>query len=158
MHPKFIKPKLFEDDRGFFTEEFSTRDSDFRIKQVNRSFNHKKGTIRGLHFQYPKEQAKLIRCIKGQILDVSINLQTKEIFAYYLSKNDMLLVPRGYAHSYVALKDDTEVVYYVDRLFRPDQSKGILWSSVPCAWPEINIISEQDKNWPTMEEVCKSFS
>jgi dTDP-4-dehydrorhamnose 3,5-epimerase len=163
-----VKPRLFGDERGFFMETFTKKDfEEARIKMDIIQINHSrssKGVLRGLHFQRnPHEQAKLVRCLRGEILDVAVDIRagSKTYGKYYsinLSESNryMLYVPRGFAHGFLALSDLVEVEYAVDNSYAPSHEGGIIWNDpeLGIRWPIDNpLLSEKDKKWPTLREL-----
>jgi dTDP-4-dehydrorhamnose 3,5-epimerase len=134
-----IEPQLFKDDRGFFYESYNKKklDKNFNIMfvQDNESISNK-GVIRGLHFQKPPyAQTKLIRCVSGKILDVVVDLRKNsktygKSFSIELStkNNKQLLVPKGFAHGFQVLSNETIVNYKVDKYYNPDSDSGIIWN------------------------------
>jgi len=167
-----VKPKVFGDDRGFFLESFSRRDFEsagieMEIVQINHS-SSVKGVLRGLHFQYrPFQQAKLVRCIRGEILDVAVGIRPGSAsfgkhFPVNLSESNrfMLYIPRGFAHGFVVLSDTAEVEYAVDNVYSPDHEGGIIWNDPDLAirWPvEKTILSEKDRKWPLLRDIRDSL-
>lgn len=167
-----IKPKVFGDGRGFFLESFSRRDFEtagirMEIAQINHS-SSVKGVLRGLHFQnHPYQQAKLVRCIRGEILDVGVDITPNSPnyarhFSASLSDANrfMLYVPRGFAHGFVVLSDTAEVEYAVDNLYAPDHEGGIIWNDpdLGIKWPvEKPVLSEKDKKWPLLRDIKDSL-
>jgi len=164
-----INPKVFKDERGFFLEVYEKSAFEkFGIKemvQVNHS-KSKHNTLRGLHFQRePFSQAKIVRCIKGQILDVAVDLRKKSsYFGRYLAielteeNKKMLYIPRGFAHGFLVLSDFAEVMYMVDNVYAPDYESGLLWNDpdVNIQWPNNNpILSQKDQKLPTLRELIK---
>nr|WP_297480734.1 dTDP-4-dehydrorhamnose 3,5-epimerase [Thermococcus sp.] len=165
-----IKPRVFEDDRGFFMETY--KKPDFEKAGIKGEFiqdNHsrsKYGVLRGLHFQRePYAQAKIVRVIRGVIYDVAVDLRRDSpTFGKYieviLSEHNkwQLYIPRGFAHGFVVLSDVAEVVYKVDNVYAPDYEGGIIWNDPELGinWPVDNpIVSEKDKKWPTLKEAIK---
>lgn len=154
-----IKPKVFEDDRGFFLEtykkdEFIKNGIKFDFIQENHS-KSKKGVIRGLHFQKePYVQAKLVRCIKGEIFDVAVDIRKgSTTYGKYVSallsedNKQMLFIPRGFAHGFQALSDEAEIIYKIDNIYAPDSESGIIYNdkSIEIRWPLKNpILSNKD--------------
>jgi dTDP-4-dehydrorhamnose 3,5-epimerase len=132
------------------------------LVQSNLSFNPTKGTLRGLHYQVvPYQEAKLVRCTRGAIYDVILDLREhspafRQWFGVKLTDEDytMLYVPEGFAHGYQTLKDNTEVAYNVSQFYVPDAERGIRWDdpSLNIEWPETEarIISKKDQLWPTL--------
>ncbi|MGC9079501.1 MAG: dTDP-4-dehydrorhamnose 3,5-epimerase [Nanopusillaceae archaeon] len=162
-----IKPKKFEDERGFFMELFKDQDIkniiNFNIVQVNLS-RSKYGVLRGLHFQKGDyAQAKIVTCIRGIIFDVAVDLRKNsptfgKWVGYILSEYNryMLYIPRGFAHGFLVLSDFAEVLYFVDNIYSPRDEGGLIWNDkdVNISWPIDNpILSEKDKKWPTLKEL-----
>jgi dTDP-4-dehydrorhamnose 3,5-epimerase len=162
-----IELERIEDNRGFFArswckKEFEAHGLNHDLVQSNVSFNHRKGTLRGLHYQVaPYQETKLVRCTRGAIFDVIIDLRTHSptrnqwIGVKLTDENDtMLYVPEGFAHGYQTLKDNTEVAYHTSQFYAPDAERGIRWDdpSVKIEWPETDerIISDKDLLWPTL--------
>jgi dTDP-4-dehydrorhamnose 3,5-epimerase len=160
-----VEPQKYEDERGYFARvfcenEFKSLGFKLNMVQSNISLSYKKGTIRGLHYQAdPHAEVKLIRCIKGSIFDVIIDLRPhSSTYKQWLgmelnsSNGQMLLIPENFAHGYQSLMDHTEVFYQVSQFYTPDAEKGIRWDDTAfnIQWPEMvhPIISEKDKSWP----------
>lgn len=134
-----ITPKLFTDDRGFLYESYNLKTLNkivcVNFVQDNES-KSKKGVIRGLHFQAPPfEQTKLVRCVSGKVLDVSVDLRknSKTFGKYYAieisSKNKkQVLIPKGFAHGFQVLSDEAIVHYKVDKFYNPSSESGIIWN------------------------------
>ena len=165
-----IKPKVFEDERGFFMETY--KKSDFERTGIKVEFvqdNHsrsKYGVLRGLHFQKePYAQAKIVRCIKGVIYDVAVDLrQNSQTFGKYIAmilsefNRYMLYIPRGFAHGFLVLSDEAEVIYKVDNEYAPEYESGLIWNDpdVGIDWPIDNpILSPKDQKWPTLKELIE---
>ena len=166
LHGAFIiEPELIEDERGFFSrafyqEEFRKHNLNANIAQCNISFNAKKGTLRGMHYQdEPHDEAKLVRCTRGSVFDVIIDLRPrsssfKNWFSVVLSSWNriMLYIPEGVAHGFQTLEDDTEVFYQMSEVYYPDFARGVRWNDpvFGIKWPSVNkrIISERDKSYP----------
>lgn len=170
-----LKPNLFEDNRGYFKAIITSDLQELGFKevvQINESKSNK-GTIRGLHFQKnPYGQAKVVRCISGKVLDVVVDLRVNS--STYLKwdsvlltpeNHNMLFVPRGFAHGFVALEDDTKFEYYIDNVYNKDSEAGIIWndSDINIDWKfkeygiENPIFSEKDKLHPTIKESPEYF-
>ena len=159
-----IEPKILTDERGAFTrifcqKEFKEHGLDPNISQCNISFNTKKFTLRGMHFQTgPYSEAKLIRCSRGLIYDVIVDLRpTSSTFMAWISvevseKNrKMVYGPKGFAHGFQTLMDNTEVIYQMSEFYYPDNSSGLRWNdpSIKIDWPKKPIvISSKDQNFP----------
>jgi dTDP-4-dehydrorhamnose 3,5-epimerase len=167
-----ITPQVFADSRGFFQESFNkARFDKFGISndfiQDNHSFSLQKGTIRGFHFQTnPKAQSKLVRCVKGSILDVVVDIQPssknfRKYIAVELSDSNFrqIYVPKGYAHAFCTLMDDVHVCYKVDEYYSVENNAGILWNDpeINFSWPtQKPILSDQDQKWPKLADFLKS--
>jgi len=166
-----IKPRVFGDNRGFFLESFSKKDFDLAgIKMDVIQTNHSRsvaGVLRGLHFQAPPyEQAKLVRCIRGEVFDVAADIRPSSVsFGHYFSADLsgsnklMLYVPRGFAHGFVVLSDIAEVEYAVDNLYSPSHEGGVIWNDtdLDIKWPvEKPILSEKDRNLPALRNLEES--
>ena len=157
-----------EDERGFFArswdkQEFESNGLDSNLSQCNISFNKKKGTIRGMHFQRkPYEEAKLIHCVKGSIFDVIIDLRKdsdgfKKWISIELNEQNyrMLYVPEGFAHGFQTLEDNTEVFYQMTQCYMPEVAKGIRWNDTQfnIDWPiKFPILSEKDKGYSDFKD------
>lgn len=152
------------DDRGFFARtwcqnEFEQHGLVARIVQVNMSSNHKKGTLRGMHYQLaPHSETKLVRCTKGGIYDVIIDLRPDSPsylrwIGVELTEDNyrMLYVPEGFAHGFQTLADNTEVTYQVSAFYTPGAERGARYNDPRFAieWPlPVAVISEKDAAWP----------
>jgi dTDP-4-dehydrorhamnose 3,5-epimerase len=159
-----IEAELIEDQRGFFARTFCRREFEARglnpnIVQCSISFNLKKGTLRGMHFQAaPYGEAKLVRCTMGAIYDVVIDLRAdsptfKEWTAIELTAENrrMLYVPEWFAHGFQTLKDNTEVLYHMSEFYRPDSTRGLRWNDPEFGirWPvPVTVVSVKDSNYP----------
>lgn len=164
---RVIEPQVFEDDRGFFMETYvqdnfveAGIEADFIQENHSRS---QEDVLRGLHYQKGEHaQAKLVRCTRGKILDVAVDLRRDadtfgDHVAIDLSEENrrMLFIPRGFAHGFLTLSDVAEVQYKVDTEYAPDYEEGIIWddSEVGIKWPvEEPVLSEKDQNWLTLKE------
>ena len=170
---KIIKPRVFCDDRGFFYETISVKNLDkqginFSVIQENCAYSIKKGTIRGLHFQNnPKAQAKIVRCVKGSVMDYAIDLRKgsptylKHVKVLLSEENKLqLYIPRGFAHGVISLEDDTMIEYFADNEYSPENDRSIRYCD-----PDINIdwqideliLSEKDKNAKLISESDCNF-
>lgn len=152
-----------QDDRGFFSRlfcinEFENKKLKHNFVQINNSFNKHKGTLRGLHYQLlPKTETKLIRCIKGSIFDVFIDLRPdSSSYGNYKSvvlserNKTMAYIPDGFAHGFITLEDETEIIYFSSEFYEPSLERGIKFNdpSFNIEWPDDpKIISEKDANW-----------
>jgi dTDP-4-dehydrorhamnose 3,5-epimerase len=158
-----VEPERREDERGFFARtwcqhEFIAHGLDANLVQCNISFNDKKGTLRGMHIQLPPcSETKLVRCTKGIIYDVIVDLRLEsENFlqwtAVELSADNCkaLYIPKGFAHGFQTLEDNTEVYYQMSEFYAPEYARGFRWNdpSFKIEWPEsINAISERDQTY-----------
>lgn len=160
-----IEPEKFDDERGFFArsfsqKEFSEHGTSAHLVESNISFNKKKNTIRGMHFQSaPHAQAKLVRCTQGAIYDAMIDLRPDSptyrqwVAEELTAKNRrMLYVPEGFAHGFQTLEDDTEVFYQVSDYYAPGTAGGVRWDdpAFDIRWPETEqvILNERDRTYP----------
>ena len=160
-----IEPEKRTDERGFFARvwcrrEFEAHGLAKNIVQSNVSVSKKAGTLRGMHYQEaPFEETKLIRCTKGAICDVIIDLRpTSSTYTQWIAEEltednyRMLYVPEGFAHGFQSLTDNVEVFYHVSQFYTPESERGIRWNDplFGIQWPEVTsrIISEKDRNWP----------
>ena len=166
-----IDLELREDDRGFFARSFDS--SEFAaaglepvVDQCNISGNHKAGTLRGMHFQIaPHPEAKLVRCIRGRLLDVIVDMRPEsptrlQHVAVELSAENRrsFYVPPYFAHAYLTLEDDTEVMYQVSGSYEPTAERGLRWNDplLGIEWPiEVTTISAKDASWPLLSESCQ---
>jgi dTDP-4-dehydrorhamnose 3,5-epimerase len=160
-----IEPELREDERGFFARawcqrEFTTHGLNARLVQANLSYNRVRGTLRGLHYQLaPHQEVKLIRCCRGAIFDVAVDLRPHS--PTYLrwigveltaANRKMLYVPEDFAHGFQTLEDDTEVFYQVSEFYAPGAECGARWDdpAFGIRWPDVpaRILSAKDQSWP----------
>lgn len=156
------------DHRGFFartwdSKEFEQHNLNSNLVQCNVSFSKKRGTLRGMHYQTkPFEESKLIRCTKGKIFDVIIDLRSssktyKKWFGIELSEENykMLFVPEGFAHGFQSLEDNTEIIYQVSEFYTPQSELGVHWndSTFDIKWPlDEKIITDKDNSWKPFDE------
>lgn len=164
-----VKPKVFGDNRGFFMEAY--KKSDFVAHGIDVEFNQDnhskstKGVLRGLHYQEaPFGQAKLVRCSKGRIYDVAVDIRKgSKTFGKYVKvelseeNKHMLFIPEGFAHGFVVLSDEAELLYKASGEYAPQADRGVLWSDkdINIDW-EIDfepILSEKDRVQPTLKEI-----
>ena len=160
-----IEPELLTDERGFFArswcqKEFIEFGLNPNLVQCNISFNHKKGTLRGMHYQAkPHEEAKLVRCTMGAIYDVIIDLRPesstfKQWVAVELTAENrkMLYIAEGIAHGFQTLEDNTEVFYQMSEFYYPESATGVRWNdpAFGIEWPSTQevIISDKDQSYP----------
>ena len=153
-----------EDERGFFARswcrrEFEAHGLNPNLAQCNISFNTKKGTMRGMHFQAePFEEAKLVRCTMGSLYDVIVDLRQdspnyrKHLSIILTSDNrTMLYVPERFAHGFLTLDDNTEIFYQIWEFYVPKYARGFRWNdpAFGIEWPsEVKIMSDRDRNYP----------
>ena len=168
-----VEPKVFGDDRGFFMESWSEREFEkaglhYTFVQDNHSSSAVKGTLRGIHFQRgDKSQAKLVRCVRGAVLDVAVDLRPgspayKKWVAVELSEGNkrQILIPRGFGHGFVTLTDDVEFLYKADNPYAPEADGGIRWNDpdIRVDWGiEAPILSEKDKKSPFLKDAVTGF-
>jgi len=160
-----IDLEMIEDSRGFFArawdqKEFAEQGLETTIVACNMSFNVKRGTLRGMHLQRPpREEVKVVRCIRGALYDVIIDLRDdsptyKRWIGVELTAENrsMLYVPRGFAHGYQTLADDTEALYLVSDFYDPGAESGVRWDdpAFEIEWPlgRPTEISDKDRSWP----------
>lgn len=163
-----IDLKRIGDERGFFARawcraELADAGVEATVVQANIGYCAQRGTLRGLHYQKaPHEEQKWIRCVRGSVFDVIVDLRQdsptyRKWLGVELSAEDrrMLYVPKGFAHGYLSLEDDCEVLYMVSEYYAPDHEAGIRWDDPAFGinWPvnEELILSEKDRNWPDFE-------
>ena len=167
-----IEPRLFKDERGFFYESFNKNNLDKIVNivfvQDNESKSYK-GLIRGLHFQAPPfEQAKLVRCVSGNILDVALDLRTNsktygKSFSIELSSknNKQLFIPKGFAHGFQVLSETAIVNYKVDNFYNSESESGIIWNdkdlSIDWNYDIKPILSEKDLNLDLFKNLKSLF-
>ncbi len=163
-----IEPEIFADERGFFARSFSKQEFEehginTRTAECHISFNKKRYTLRGLHFQAdPFAQAKLVRCTRGAIFDVIVDLRRdsptfKQWFGQELTAENrlMLYVPAGFAHGYQTLEDNSEMYYQVSEFYEPASCGGVRWNdpAFGIRWPAMDgvILNERDQSYPDFE-------
>jgi dTDP-4-dehydrorhamnose 3,5-epimerase len=161
-----IEPGFFEDERGFVAPSYSLREFEEHglttcFVENNISYNHRRGTLRGLHFQAaPYGQAKLIRCTRGAIFDVAVDLRPasptfSKWVGFELTAENRLMayLPGDMAHGFQTLEDSTEVFYQVSEYYRPEANRGWRWndSAFGITWPlpDEYIINPRDANYPS---------
>ncbi len=167
-----IDLKTFKDSRGYFMETY--RESDFfeaglkyKFVQDNQS-SSKKGVLRGLHFQKTYQQAKLVRVIKGEVFDVAVDLRRDsdsfgQWVGVFLSAENkrQLIIPRGFAHGFIVISTNAELIYKCDEFYHPEDEGGIIWNDPEIAieWPKVGkiIISEKDQKLPFLSELKIAF-
>jgi dTDP-4-dehydrorhamnose 3,5-epimerase len=163
-----IEIEKLSDDRGFFArswcrKEFEAQGLSPDLVQANVSYSYKKGTIRGMHYQIaPYQESKLIRCTRGAIYDVIIDLRPdsptyKQWTGVELTVDNytMFFVPKDFAHGFQTLTDETEIAYQVSQFYTPGSEKGIRYNdpNFNIQWPlEVTIISDKDRAWPDFKD------
>lgn len=160
-----IEPERIEDERGFFARtwcrrEFEAHGLNPRLVQASLSFNRRKGTLRGMHYQAsPHEEVKLVRCTQGEIFDVIIDLRPasptycRHVAVRLSAENRLMLyIPEGLAHGFQVLADATEVHYQMSEFYHPESARGVRWDdpAFAIAWPQtdVRLISDRDRGWP----------
>ncbi|SUP44774.1 dTDP-4-dehydrorhamnose 3,5-epimerase [Veillonella criceti] len=167
-----LEPKVFGDNRGFFMESWSKRQLEelglyYDFVQDNHSSSTRRGTLRGIHYQKGEHsQAKLVRCVRGAVFDVAVDLRVKSptygqwIGVELSEKNKkQLLIPRGFGHGFVTLTDDVEFMYKADNYYCQESDRGILWNDpqIKIEWGiDEPILSEKDKRHPALSEINES--
>ena len=171
-----ITPRRFEDTRGWFAEtyqreRFAAAGIDAAFVQDNQSYSRPVGTLRGIHFQTPPfAQAKLVRCLKGRIWDVAVDLRkgspnygqwvAAELTA---ERGEQLFVPQGFGHGFLTLEPDTEVAYKVDAFYDPASDGGVAWDDpdLGIAWPLDGAapeLSDKDAQLPRLKDFVSPFA
>ncbi|MEI2325698.1 dTDP-4-dehydrorhamnose 3,5-epimerase [Priestia megaterium] len=169
-----IEPKVFGDHRGFFTESynkemFQQNGIDMDFIQDNHSLSQQPGTLRGMHYQLnDRAQTKLVRVTRGAIYDVIVDIRKGsptygEWQGFILSADNkrQLLVPKGFAHGFCTIVENTEVQYKVDELYSPEHDRGIAWNdpALNIDWPFNNpVLSDKDTKHPTLGEADNNFT
>jgi len=169
-----IEPKVFGDHRGFFTESynkemFQQNGIDMDFIQDNHSLSQQPGTLRGMHYQLNnKAQTKLVRVTRGAIYDVIVDIRKGsptygEWQGFILSADNkrQLLVPKGFAHGFCTIVENTEVQYKVDELYSPEHDRGIAWNdpALNIDWPfNSPVLSDKDTKHPTLAEADNNFT
>lgn len=159
-----IAIQRLEDERGFFARawcqrEYADHQLNTQLVQCNIAYNHRKGTLRGMHFQRaPYAEVKIVRCTRGAIYDVIIDLRPesptfKQHFGVELTQENhkMLYVPEGFAHGYLTLTDGAEIFYQVTQFYKPEAADGVRWNDprFGIVWPAaVEVISARDANYP----------
>ncbi len=172
---KVLIPRKLGDQRGFLSETYNMRTLaeaaiELAFVQDNHSLSVDKGTIRGLHYQLPPfAQHKLVRVVRGAILDVAVDLRrSSPRFGEHVAveinteKWNQIFVPVGFAHGFCTLEPNTEVIYKVTNYYAPDQDRGLLWNDAALGidWPvspERAVLSERDKKHPRLAELTELF-
>ncbi|HEX6040824.1 dTDP-4-dehydrorhamnose 3,5-epimerase [Longimicrobium sp.] len=169
-----VEPEPVEDERGFFArtwcaDEFRARGLDPALAQCSVSFNRRRGTLRGMHFQAaPHAEAKLVRCTRGALWDVVVDLRPgsptfTRWFGVELTADNhrALYVPQGFAHGFQTLADDTEVFYQISVPYAPGAGRGVRWDdpAFGIRWPhaDARILSDRDRAYPDFDPACVSW-
>ena len=173
---KMLIPRKHGDRRGFFSEVYNQRalaqaGIDVEFVQDNHSLSAERGTVRGLHFQAPPfAQDKLVRVVRGAVFDVAVDLRRasptygRHVSAVLSAEAwNQLLVPTGFAHGFMTLEPDTEVIYKVSNYYAPEHDKGLLWNDPDLAirWPldtAMAVLSPKDDDLPRLAELDSPFS
>ncbi|MDE5729464.1 MAG: dTDP-4-dehydrorhamnose 3,5-epimerase [Clostridia bacterium] len=167
-----IEPKVFGDNRGYFMETYN--ENEFKSKGLNYTFvqdnqsKSKKGVLRGLHFQKIHPQAKLVRVLEGEVLDVAVDLRKgSPSYGKYVSvilseeNKKMFLIPRGFAHGFVVLSETATFTYKCDDFYHPEEEGGILWNdpslNIDWIYEGEPILSEKDKAHATLKKSKMEF-
>lgn len=167
-----IDVKKYGDNRGYFMETY--KESDFNAAGIKNVFiqdnqsKSKKGVLRGLHFQKKFPQAKLVRCIEGEVFDVCVDLRKNsktygkwEGVILSAEKGNQFMIPRGFAHGFVVLSDSATFCYKCDELYHPEDEGGIMWNDkeVGIEWPFDGdvLLSEKDKVHPALKDIKVDF-
>jgi dTDP-4-dehydrorhamnose 3,5-epimerase len=160
------------DERGFFARswcqrEFENHGLNPRMVQCNVSFNLREGTLRGMHYQAaPFAEAKVVRCTSGSIYDVAVDLRPQSsAFQQWCgvtltaAKRNMLYVPEGFAHGFLTLEDNTEVLYQMSEYYEPQSARGVRWNdpAFKIEWPmQPQVISDRDRDYPDVKVEIRS--
>lgn len=167
-----IRPRVFEDGRGFFLETY--KHSDFSGMGINENFvqdNHsksEKGVLRGLHYQKePAAQGKLVRCVKGKIFDVAVDIRKgSPTFGKWAGielsgdNHTMIYIPPGFAHGFLVLSEYAEIIYKCTKEYSPPDDRGIIWNDpeINIGWPvKEPLLSEKDKKHPGLRNADNNF-
>jgi dTDP-4-dehydrorhamnose 3,5-epimerase len=162
-----IEMELHRDNRGCFArswceQEFHERGLNSKVAQCNISVSERKGTLRGVHYQIePFQEAKLVRCTKGGIYDVAVDLRPESATFMQWTGHELtaanrsaLYIPEGCAHGFLTLVDETEVFYQMSEFYHPEAGRGVRWNdpAFQIHWPgKVEVISERDRTYPEFE-------
>lgn len=162
-----VEPRIMEDDRGWFTRVFCKEEihpfaGDVNFVQINHSFNRHKGTFRGMHYQEPPHaEEKLIRCIAGAVVDFALDLRKNsptflKWIAVELSAANkrMIFIPKGFAHGFQTLQDNSELIYHHTAFYNPKAEKGLNMNDprIKIELPvSLSVVSDRDKNHPHLD-------
>jgi dTDP-4-dehydrorhamnose 3,5-epimerase len=163
----FISMELHSDERGFFarswcTKEFEEHGLRPNVVQCSISRNHKRGTLRGMHFQAePFQEAKLVRCTSGSLYDVALDLRPDSLTYLQWTAAELtaenhraLYIPGGCAHGFLTLEDNTEALYQMSEFYHPETARGVRWNDAAfgIAWPRsVEVISDRDQTYADFE-------
>lgn len=168
-----FSPKVFKDERGFFLETFRKSKLDELLIPEFVQHNHSrssKGVLRGLHYQKKKPQGKLIRCMRGEIFDVAVDLRlSSQTFGKSIGvklddiNHNQLWIPPGFAHGFLCLSETADIHYLCTEYYFPKEERGIVWNDpeINITWPLLRdikeyIMSEKDKNFPMLIDQLKT--
>ena len=167
-----IDVEKINDNRGFFARSwdkniFEQKGLNSNLTQCNISFNKKKGTLRGMHYQeHPYQETKLVRCTRGSVYEVMIDLRKDsktfkqwESVELHSDEHKMLYVPEEFALGFQTLEDNTELFYHMSQFYKPEYSKGLKYDdpSLKILWPlRITVVSQKDKSWKFIDEKLSS--
>ena len=165
---RLIDVETIPDERGFFArtwslQEFRDQGLETRIIQCSASYNTRKGTLRGLHFQIaPHAETKIVRCTRGSVFDVAVDLRKssptyRNWWGVELSSENrrMLYIPENCAHGFLTLEDDTEVHYQISAVYQPEAARGVRWNdpAIGIVWPgEPAVMNDRDRGYPDFDE------
>jgi dTDP-4-dehydrorhamnose 3,5-epimerase len=167
-----VQPKIFEDERGIFSEIFTLRGfSEIGITEPLTQVNYSrssKGVLRGMHYQLPPHaQSKLVSCPLGEVFDVAVDIrQGSPTYGTWVGRvlsaenKTMLYIPEGFAHGFCVISEEAEVVYYCNNQYAPDSEGGLSWkdSTVGITWPIENpVLAERDAAFPVLSEAKNTF-
>ena len=161
------------DERGWFARAFCQKELlelgvDFQVRQINRSYNQRAGTLRGFHFQFPPyAEHKFLRCVGGELVDVLVDLRPEsptflqtEMVELRAEDHQAVLIPERCCHALQTLTDATEILYQVSEFYTPEAEFGLRWNDTELAisWPlEVSEISPKDASWPLLSESLASI-
>lgn len=166
-----ISPKVFSDDRGFFMESYQK--TEFQKNGIYTEFNQdnhslsRKGVLRGLHYQkQPKAQAKLVRCTRGDVFDVAVDIrQNSKTFGKWVGEvlseenKNMLYIPEGFAHGFVVLSEEAELLYKASNEYSAENDRGLKWNDpdigINWEWAKEPLVSKKDEKQPFLKDIVK---
>lgn len=172
---RLVRLKKHDDHRGFFSEVYNKRafaqaGIDIDFVQDNHSLSTETGTVRGLHFQTPPfAQNKLVRVLRGAVFDVAVDLRRgSPTYGHHVSailsdrEWNQMLIPIGFAHGFMTLEPNTEVLYKVSEYYAPEHDKGVIWDDpdIAVTWPLLAreaVLAEKDRRWPSLRELPEIF-